>query len=194
MIDDFPRVQPADLATNELEDQKRPIMKKKLTVRPLEERTRPPSLQKRGRGWNIAESRLDTIHEMARAHKREPSPAQALLGARLAARELGKYRLHRQVVIGSAIVDFACQPLKVAVSIDEGGDPALTRRRDKSLEAVGIQVLRFTAAEVLAEPDRVVASIVTAMKLRWHEQRSKVRLSHAGRVRPGRSSTGGYSR
>ena len=135
-------------------------MKKTLTVRPLEERTEAPPLQKRGRGWNVADKRLDRVHEMARAMKREPTPAHALLAEKFAAQELGKYRLHRQVVIGSAIVDFACQPLKVAVSIDEGGDPAITARRDKSLEAVGIHLLRFPAADVLADPDAVRSVLV----------------------------------
>ena len=159
--------------------------KKTLTVLPLSERTEAPALQKRGRGWNIAESRLDAIHDMARANKREPTAAQALLGEKLGEQDLGKFKLHRQVVIGSAIVDFACQPLKVAVSIDEGGDPALTQRRDLSLEAVGIQVLRFSAEEVLADPDAVVTEIVAAMKARYTQQRSRPRPNQAPR---------GYSR
>jgi very-short-patch-repair endonuclease len=160
------------------------LTKKTLTVLPLSERTEAPVLQKRGRGWNIAESRLDRIHELARANKREPSPAQALLGEKLGAQELGRFKLHRQVVIGSAIVDFACQPLKLAVSIDEGGDEAVTRRRDKSLEAVGIQLLRFPAAEVLADPDAVVRAIVAAMKARYDER---------GRSKPAPAQRG-YSR
>lgn len=164
------------------------MTKKTLTVRPLEERTEAPPLQKRGRGWNIAEKRLDAIHEMARAKKREPSPAHALLAEKFAAQELGKYRLHRQVVIGSAIVDFACQPLKVAVSIDEGGDPAITARRDKSLEAVGIHLLRFPAADVLAGPDTVVTTVIAAMKARWEERRAR------GRARPAPTARQGYSR
>ncbi len=161
------------------------MTKKTLTVLPLSERTEAPALQKRGRGWNIAESRLDAIHEMARAAKREPTPAQALLGEKLIAAELGKFKLNRQQVIGSAIVDFACQPLKVAVLIDEGGDEAVTRRRDKSLEAVGILLLRFAAVDVLTDPDAVVASIVAAMKARYENQRSRPRPSQAPR---------GYSR
>ena len=161
------------------------MTKKTLTVLPLSERTEAPALQKRGRGWNIAESRLDAIHEMARAAKREPTPAQALLGEKLIAAELGKFKLNRQQVIGSAIVDFACQPLKVAVLIDEGGDEAVTRRRDKSLEAVGILVLRFPAAEVMTDPDAVVTAIVAAMKARYENQRSRPRPSQAPR---------GYSR
>ena len=149
-------------------------MKKTLTIRPPAEREGAPALQRKGRGWNIAESRLDTLHETARELRRNPSEAQAALAEGLIAAELGKYRFHRQVVIGSAIVDFACQPLKVVVAIDEpGADPVLDRRRDASLEAVGIRVLRVTAAEVLTNRDAVVAGIVAAMKLRWQEQRAR---------------------
>lgn len=160
------------------------MTKKTLTVLPLSERTEAPALQKRGRGWNIAESRLDAIHDMARAAKREPTAAQALLGEKLGEQDLGKFKLHRQVVIGSAIVDFACQPLKVAVSIDEGGDPALTQRRDKSLEAVGIQVLRFSAEAVLADPDAVVTEIVAAMKARYEENGRARKPSYQSRSAP----------
>ena len=157
------------------------MTKKTLSVRPLDERTEAPVLQKRGRGWNITDKRLDQVHAMARANKASPTPAQALLAEKLGEQELGKFKLHRQVVIGSAIVDFACQPLKLAVSIDEGGDPALTQRRDLSLEAVGIQVLRFTAEDVLADPDAVVARIIAAMKARYDERGSARRQHYAER-------------
>ena len=150
------------------------MTKKTLTVRPLDERTEAPELEKRGRGWAISDQRLDKIHDRARHNRMEQTPAQVLLGEKLAEANLGKFKLTRQQVIGSAIVDFACNPLKVAVSIDEGGDPALIARRDKSLEAVGIHLLRFAAARVLEEPDAVVAEIVAAMKTRY-EQRGRAR-------------------
>ena len=165
------------------------MTKKTLSARPLSERTEAPPLQKRGRGWTIADKRLDQVHAMARANKGSPTPAQAALADKLGQQELGKYKLHRQVVIGSAIVDFACQPLKIAVSIDEGGDPALVQRRDLSLGAVGIQVLRFTAEDVLADPDAVVTRIIAAMKARYDERRAR------GRARPERHpERQGYSR
>ena len=47
-------------------------MRKTLSVRPAEERAEAPKLQKKGRGWTIAESRLDTLHETAREMRREP--------------------------------------------------------------------------------------------------------------------------
>lgn len=153
------------------------MTKKTLTVRPLDERTDVPALQKRGRGWAISDKRLDAIHDQARRNKMEPTEAQKVLGAKLIEANLGKFKLTRQQVIGSAIVDFACNPLKIAVSIDEGGDPVLTARRDKSLEAVGVRLLRFAAARVIAEPDAVVAEIVAAMK-ESYDARGRARRQH----------------
>ena len=153
------------------------MTKKTLSVRPLDERTEAPALQKRGRGWAISDKRLDAIHEQARMNRRQPTEAQKLLGDKLGEQELGKFKLTRQQVIGSAIVDFACNPLKLAVSIDEGGDPALVARRDKSLEAVGVKLLRFPAARVLDEPDAVVSEILAAMKASYDE-RGRARRQH----------------
>lgn len=151
-------------------------MRKTLSVRPESERTDAPAVQKRGRGWNIAESRLDSLHDTAREMRREPTEAQALLHEALTAANLGKYRLKRQTVIGSAIVDFACQPLKVAVEIDEpDANAELDRRRDRTLESIGVKVLRYPAADVIADVDAVVAGIVAEMKARWHEQRTNAR-------------------
>jgi very-short-patch-repair endonuclease len=151
-------------------------MKKTLSIVPPEERTEAPKLQKKGRGWNIAESRLDTLHETAREMRRNPTAAQTALGEGLIAANLGKFRLRRQVVIGSAIVDFACQPLKLAVEIDEPeANAELDRRRDASLAEVGIKVLRFPAADILADTDAVVTAIVAALKARYDEQRARPR-------------------
>lgn len=156
------------------------MTKKTLTVRPLDERE-APELQKRGRGWAISDQRLDKIHDQARRNKMEPTEAQKVLGAKLNEANLGKFKLTRQQVIGSAIVDFACNPLKIAVSIDEGGDPALIARRDKSLEAVGVKLLRFAAARVLEEPDAVTSEIVAAMKARYVERGAARRQNYQSR-------------
>lgn len=149
-------------------------MRKTLSVLPESERTETPKLQKRGRGWNIAESRLDTLHETARAMRREPTAAQTALHEALVKAELGKFRFKRHTVIGSAIVDFACQPLKVVVQIDEpDANPELARRRDKSLEEVGMKVLRYPAADVLADADAVAAAIFAEMKKIYDERRAR---------------------
>lgn len=167
------------------------MTRKTLSVRAESERTDAPKLQKKGRGWNISESRLDTLHETAREMRRNPTEAQVVLGEALVAANLGKFRLRRQVVIGSAVVDFACQALKLAVEIDEpGANAELDRRRDASLAEVGTKVLRFTAADVLADVDAVVARIVAALKARYDDQRARPRPRPAGSGYGGRGYQG----
>jgi very-short-patch-repair endonuclease/L-amino acid N-acyltransferase YncA len=163
--------------------------KPKLSLRPAGSATTPP-LQRKGRGWNIAESRLDTLHDTAREMRRNPSAAHVRLADALTAANLGKYRFRSQTVIGSAIVDFACQPLRMAIALDHEDDPnpALSRRRDKSLEEVGIKVLRIPAAEVLANTETVVQAILADMKARYEGQRARpsytqTRPATAGRAR-----------
>lgn len=151
-------------------------MKKTLTLRPASEREDAPKLQRKGRGWNIAESRLDAIHELARERKRNPSPAQVALADELAKEDLGQYKPKSFTVIGSAIANFACLPLKLVVLIDEGDVPAeIEHRRDKSLTEVGIKVVRYTAEEVLADPEGVSRDTVAAMKARYEELRANSR-------------------
>ncbi len=165
-------------------------MKKTLSIVPPEERTAAPKLEKKGRGWNIAVSRLDTLHDHARDLRRNPTEAQIALGEALIAANLGKFRFRRQVVIGSAILDFACQPLKLAVEIDEAdANLELDTRRDASLGEVGIKVLRYAAADVLDDVEGTVAAIVAALKARYDEQRARPR----GRPAP-RPAGRGYQR
>ena len=159
-----------------------------LTLRPAGSATTPP-LQRKGRGWNIAESRLDTLHDTAREMRRNPSPAHVRLADALTAANLGKYRFRSQTVIGSAIVDFACQPLRMAIALDEADtiNPVLDRRRDKSLEEVGIKVLRIPAAEVLANTETVVQAILADMKARYEGQRARPSYTQARPATAGRA-------
>lgn len=55
----------------------------------------------------------------------------------------------------------------MAVDIFEEGDTeALATRRDKSLEAVGIKVMRIKASEILENMDGVLARITAGMRAR----------------------------
>ena len=157
-------------------DNAKEMTRKTLSVRSEAERPEAPQLQKKGRGWNIAESRLDTLHDTAREMRRNPTEAQVLLHEALVAAELGKFRFRRQVVIGSAIVDFACHSLKLAVEVDEpDANAELDRRRDRSLAEVGIKVLRYPAAQVREDVAGVVQAIVAEMKKSYEERRARPR-------------------
>jgi hypothetical protein len=54
----------------------------------------------------VSETRRERLKEMARAMRREPTEAEKALWTRLASQKLGGFKFHRQVVIGSTIVDF----------------------------------------------------------------------------------------
>lgn len=153
--------------------------RKTLQLRDPSETDAAPALQKKGRGWKISDKRLDVLHEQARDMRRHSSEAHKALAARFAKADLGRYKFTRHAVVGSAIVDFNCHNLGMAISIDEEGqDDALAKRRDKSLESVGIRVMRIKAADVLENMDEVLARITAGMRMRIGDRREKAR-AHA---------------
>ena len=153
--------------------------RKTLKLRAPSDAETAPSLKKKGRGWAIDEKRLDTLHERAREMRRNPSPAQSALAAALAATDTGGFSFRRHAVIGSAIVDFACNPLMMVVQIDGEADDGLTATRDRSLAHVGYRIVRLAAPEILADPAAAAAQVVEAMRERWHERRDRARASAA---------------
>ena len=135
-----------------------------------------PAIKKKGRGWEISDKRLDALHDRAREMRRHSSPAHKALAERFAKADLGKYKFTRHAVIGSAIVDFNCHNLGMAIDIDEEGeDEALARRRDKSLEAVGFRVMRVKASDVLEDIEPVLARITAGMKMRLGDKKTRAR-------------------
>ena len=141
--------------------------RKTLQLRDPADATEAPALQKKGRGWKISDKRLDVLHEQARDMRRHSSEAHKALAARFAKADLGRYKFTRHAVVGSAIVDFNCHNLGMAIIIDEPDlDGALAKRRDKSLESVGIRVMRIKAADILENMDDVLARITAGMRMR----------------------------
>ncbi len=100
------------------------------------------------------------------------------------ARIWGGIRLRGYAVVGSAIVDFNCHSLGMAIDIDEEGeDEALAKRRDKSLESVGIRVMRIDAADILENMDAVLARITAGMRMRIEDKRTARREHFASNPR-----------
>ena len=143
-----------------------------LGLKPATEQTDAPNLKRKGRGWEISEKRLDALHDRAREMRRHASPAHKALAERFAKADMGRYTFKRFAVIGSAIVDFGCHNLGMAIMIDEeGADETLTKRRDKSLEAVNIRVMRIAAKDILENMDAVLERITLGMRMRIGDKR-----------------------
>lgn len=159
-------------------------VRKTLQLRdPSETANAASALKKKGRGWEISEKRLDVLHEQARELRRHSSEAHKALAKRFAEAELGRYKFTRHMVIGSAIVDFGNHILGMAIMIDEEGQddairPEIATRRDKSLEAVGVRVMRIAAKDILEDMDAVLARVTAGMRLRIADRKGKAR-AHA---------------
>jgi len=150
--------------------------KKTLKLRSPSAEDAAPVLKRRGRGWEISEKRLDTLHERARDMRRHSSAAHKALAERFTKADLGRYSFTRHAVVGSAIVDFCCHNLGMAIDIDEEGeDETLARRRDKSLESVGVRVMRIKAADILENIDEVLARITAGMRARMADKKEAAR-------------------
>ena len=150
--------------------------RKTLKVRTPSAEDAAPALKRKGRGWEISEKRLDTLHDRARDMRRHSSAAHKALAERFTKADLGRYSFTRHAVVGSAIVDFCCHNLGMAIDIDEEGeDETLARRRDKSLDAVGVRVMRIKAADVLENIDDVLARITAGMRLRIADKKEAAR-------------------
>lgn len=169
--------------------------RKPLTLRPQTEDAAAPAIKKKGRGWEISESRLDALHDRAREMRRHSTEAHKALAEKFAKADLGRYKFTRHAVVGSAIVDFNCHSLGMAIDIDEEGeDEALAKRRDKSLEAVGIRVMRIAAKDILENMPAVLTRITAGMRLRIAD-RQEARRKHFDEKtrRPrGDGEAGGY--
>lgn len=147
-----------------------------------------PALKKKGRGWEISEKRLDVLHEQAREMRRHSSEAHKALAEKFSKADLGPYTFKRHAVVGSAIVDFNCHLLGMAIAIDEeGANETLSKRRDKSLNAVGIKVMRLKAADILENMDDVLARITAGMRMRIADKQV-ARRAHGDDMRRGRAA------
>jgi very-short-patch-repair endonuclease len=154
--------------------------RKTLALNPEAAAAEAPALKKKGRGWEISDKRLDALHEQARELRRHSTDAHKALAAKFAAADMGRYTFKRHAVVGSAIVDFNCHNLGLALAIDEEGqNDTLAKRRDKSLEAVGIRVMRIAASDILTDIDAVLQRLTLVMRERIADKKAAARAHKA---------------
>ncbi len=112
------------------------------------------------RAWKVSPARAAALKDRARNMRLNPTPAQALLWDRIKDKQIA-FAFTREVVMGSAIVDFACRTrwLVVETGGTEGPDATLAELSDRKLTEVGVRVLRFSDQQVLEDIDTVVEAI-----------------------------------
>ena len=103
----------------------------------------------------------------ARELRREQTPAEKKVWARVRNHQLANLPIRRQHPIGPYVVDFCCEPAKVVIEIDgdshfEPEQQTFDARRTTWLEECGYRVIRFTNSEVHHNLEAVLRAIAEA--------------------------------
>jgi very-short-patch-repair endonuclease len=103
---------------------------------------------------------------LAKKLRKNSTLSEVLLWNRLKNNQLG-FDFHRQKPIGNYIVDFYCPDLLLAIEIDGNSHRFKAKEdleRQKELEEMGVEFLRFTDLQVKKEIDQVVEDIVWMLR------------------------------
>ena len=117
---------------------------------------------------NNPESNINpALRQRARELRKEQTPAESHLWSALRGRVLGGYKFRRQHPIGTLIVDFYCQEVRLVIEVD---GPVHNRQKEYDairttwLEEHGYCVIRFTNEEVLNNLEQVLERILTVIQ------------------------------
>jgi leucyl-tRNA synthetase len=134
--------------------------RRKLSLGNVTERAEGRAAADAARSWRVSPKRAEDLKQQARAMRRNPSEAQKALWERLKDKQCG-FTFNREVVMGSAIVDFACKTRWLVVETGGEGEAegTIAALSDRKLRDVGVRVMRFSDDEVLSDTDRVVKAI-----------------------------------
>jgi very-short-patch-repair endonuclease len=134
--------------------------RRKLSLGNVSDRAEGRSAEDAARSWKISPARAEALKLQARDMRRNPTDAQKALWDRLRDKQCG-FTFNREVVMGSAIVDFACRTRWLVVETGGEGEAegTIAALSDRKLTDVGVRVMRFSDDEVLADTDAVVKTI-----------------------------------
>ncbi|WP_417497490.1 endonuclease domain-containing protein [Maricaulis sp.] len=115
---------------------------------------------------------------LARALRREQTPAEARLWSRLRNGNLMGIKFRRQVPVGPYIADFLSRQARLVVEADggqHGEQEAYDATRTRFLEFRGYRVLRFWNHYILTDIDAVMEAIGEAAHWGVHEKNPDTR-------------------
>ena len=120
----------------------------------------PPD--KGGKGGYVSYNR--SLTGKARQNRKNPTPAERRLWFEvLQHKRLNHLKFTRQKPLSGYIVDFYCAERMLAIEVD-GDNHAAQRRQDETrtrrLNALGIEVIRYTNAEIMNNLEGVYESLL----------------------------------
>lgn len=109
------------------------------------------------------------LKENAKAHRSNPTEAEACLWEKLQGKQLEGYKFRREHIIEDIIVDFVCLSKQLVVEVDGGyhDEPEvqkLDQLKTEILNKRGYRVIRFTNEEVLNDLQSVCDKILVSLQ------------------------------
>ena len=98
----------------------------------------------------------------ARELRRDPSRAERVCWELIRAHRMSGVKFRRQHPIGPYFADFACISAKLVIEIDgdhHGDQVEADARRTAMIESLGWHVVRFSASEVVQNPEGIWTAI-----------------------------------
>lgn len=102
------------------------------------------------------------LKEYARKLRKNSTFTEIMLWNYLKGKQMKGFDFDRQRPIDNYIVDFYCKDLQLAIEVDgesHYGNLKADKRREKRLNKVGVNVLRFDDMEIVYELDEVLKKI-----------------------------------
>ncbi len=102
------------------------------------------------------------LKELSRRLRNNSTLSEILLWKELKGKKMRGYDFHRQKPIDKHIVDFYCPRLTLAIEIDgesHFANETKDNMRQKTIEALGINFLRFDDSEIKGDMEGVLKSI-----------------------------------
>lgn len=104
------------------------------------------------------------LKEFSRALRKNSTLGEILLWQRLRAGSMMNYTFNRQKPLHRYIVDFYCKPLNLVIEIDgayhfEAEQRVKDNKRQKLLEEIGLNFLRFSEQQVRKDMELVLKTI-----------------------------------
>lgn len=104
---------------------------------------------------------------IARKLRKQQTPQEIKMWARLRGRQFQDYKFRRQVPIGPYVADFYCAEKKMIIEVDGGHhmqQKTLDQQREDFLKGQGYRVLRFWNSEVEKNLAGVFETILQALQ------------------------------
>ena len=117
-------------------------------------------------GWYTSPQIWEQLKPLAREKRRVPTPAENRLWQHLRRRRCSGFKFRRQHTIDRFITDFYCPSIRLVIEVDgpiHQYTPEEDAIRQAFLENAGLQVLRFTNAQVEEDLDSVLRNIKAAL-------------------------------